>query len=276
MDRRGALLTAPRVCALAVTPVKGTALHFPETVELAANGVEVNRSFYLVDGRGRMVNGKRHGTLVALRADYEPGLDRLRLRFPDGTEVAAPVSRTEERVQTDFYGRPVAGRVLNGPWASALSAYLDEPVRLVAAERSGDAVDVHPVTIVSRASIEALRDGAGEPAIERRRFRMLVEVDGCDAYAEDAWVGRTITLGGSRVRIEGPVPRCVVTTHDPDTGIRDLPTLKLLLEQRGARVGAALDTPVDHLPDGGKLCFGVYGTVERPGEVRLGDAVAAW
>jgi len=267
-------VTSPRVCALATTPVKGTALHFPESVELTADGVVTNRSFYLVDDRGRMVNGKRHGTLVALRADYQPDADRLTLEFPDGTEVAAPVSRLDQRVETNFYGRPVAGRVLGGPWTEALSDYLDEPVRLVASERSGDAVDVHPVTVVSRASIEAFRDGAGEPAIERRRFRMLVEVDGCEAYAEDHWIGRTIAIGGSRVRIEGPVPRCVVTTQDPDTGIRDVPTLKHLLEQRGARVGAALDTPVDHLPDGGKLCFGVYGTVERPGRVRLGDDVS--
>ena len=135
-------MTSPRVCALATTPVKGTALHFPESVELTADGVVTNRSFYLVDDRGRMVNGKRHGTLVALRADYQPDADRLTLEFPDGTEVAAPVSRLDQRVETNFYGRPVAGRVLGGPWTEALSDYLDAPVRLVASERSGDAVDV--------------------------------------------------------------------------------------------------------------------------------------
>lgn len=74
-------------------------------------------------------------------------------------------------------------------------------------------------------------------------------------------------------RVVGPVPRCVVTPHDPDCGIRDVPTLRLLFEPLCARSGAALDTPVDHLPGGGKVRFGVYGTGEVPGEVRVGEAV---
>jgi uncharacterized protein len=36
-------------------------------------------------------------------------------------------------------------------------------------------------------------------------------------------------------RITGPVDRCVVTTRDPDTGERDLDTLRLIKRYRGMR-----------------------------------------
>lgn len=270
-DHRGAASRSARV--LATTPVKGTALHFPDSLHLGPRGAQANRSFYLVDRHGALVNGKRHGPLVRLRAEYSPERNWLSLRFPDGAVVAGDVSARDARVETSFYGRPVTGRVVAGPWAEALSAYVGMPVALVAPEQPGDAVDVHPVTIVSTASIDALGRSTAERTIDRRRFRMLIEVGGCDAYEEDTWIGATVRIGTAHVHVVGPVPRCVVTTHDPDRGVRDLPTLRLLLEQRGARTGAALATPVDHLPDAGKACFGVYGTVEAPGEVRVGDAV---
>jgi hypothetical protein len=37
---------------------------------------------------------------------------------------------------------------------------------------------------------------AGENGeVDVRRFRMLVEVDGVAAHAEDEWVGRTVRIG---------------------------------------------------------------------------------
>lgn len=225
-DHRDRASLSARV--LATTPVKGTALRFPDSLHLGRRGAQANRSFYLVDEHGAMVNGKRHGPLVRLRAEYSPEEHWLSLRFPDGAIVAGDVSARDARVETSFYGRPVA---------------------------------------------EALGRSTADRTIDRRRFRMLIEVDGCDAYDEDPWIGATVSIRTAHVHVVGPVPRCVVTTHDFDRGVLDVPTLRLLFEQRGARSGAALVTPVDHLPDGGKVCFGVYGTVEVPGEVHVGDAV---
>ncbi len=261
------------VRTLTTTPVKGMALHHPGGIELGPNGVAENRSHYLIDDRGEMVNGKREGSLVMVRAEHAPGDGRLTLRLPDGTAVSGDASSGTERVETDFYGRPVAGRVVEGPWSAVLSDYVGRPIRLVAALRPGDAVDVHPVTVVSSASLEALRAGAGVPDVDGRRFRMLVEVDGCEAFAEETWIGRKIRIGTADVRIEGPVPRCVVVTRNPDHGVVDLPVLRMLAERRGTRSGSDFDTPVDHLPDDGKICFGVYGTVARPGLVNVGDEV---
>ena len=54
-----------------------------------------------------------------------------------------------------------------------------------------------------------------------------------------------------------------MTTRDPETGERDLDTLRLLADYRGRR------------ESDGAVLFGVYAKVERPGCVRVGDSFAA-
>lgn len=263
----------PRVSRLSTTPVKGTALHSPRGVTVTGNGVLDNRRFYLVDARRRLFNGKQHGPLVRLTAEYDAAGNSLRLRFPDRAPVEGRVGDRGEAVRTDFYGRGVDGHLVTGPWSAALTDFVGEEVHLVAADRPGDAVDVHPVTLVSSATLDHLRDVTpGGGRLDHRRFRMLVEVDGCDVHEEDTWAGRRVRLGGAVVRVVGPVPRCLVTNQDPDSGVADFPTLKAIVRYRG-ELAAGLRTPVEHLPDGGAVILGMYATVEQPGKVSLGDQV---
>lgn len=263
-----------KITALQTTPIKGAMLDRPDAVEIGPNGVVTNRRFFLVDGRGLMFNGKREGRLARLHADYDPVSGRLSVRLPGGETVTGVPRLVGEKIETSFYGRPVAGHEVDGPFAEALSDFVGQPLRLLASDRPGDAVDLHPVTIVSGASIAALAARMPGDVIDRRRFRMLVEVDGCDAHAEDGWLGREVSLGDAVVRVEGPVPRCVVTTHDPDTGLANADTLRAIVAYRGARSDGDLETPVAHLPDNGKAVFGVYASVVRPGRARIGAEVA--
>jgi uncharacterized protein YcbX len=264
----------PVVSRFSTTPVKGTALHAPDRIALTASGVETNRRFHLVDDRGRLFNGKHHGPLVRIAAAYDEQAGRLSLQVPGHGPVEGTATALGEAVVTSFYGRDVPGRRVEGPFAAALTAFVGRPVHLVATDVPGAGADVHPVTLISAATVEHLRRGTpGGDALDARRFRMLVEVDGCAAFEEDTWAGRRLRLGGATVRVVGPVPRCVVTNENPDSGEVDFSTLKAIVRARGERAGA-LGTPVDHLPDGGAAVLGVYATVEEPGPVAVGDPVA--
>jgi uncharacterized protein YcbX len=251
----------PTVSRLCVTPVKGLALHEPGEVELTEQGVAENRRFFLVDAAGLLFSGIHYGPLCLVRAVYDAGRDWLTLEFPDGSAVDGSGAAGEERVETDFYGdRIVGSRVVGGPFAEALSAYAGKQVRIVRPERTGDGCDIQPVTLLSEASVEELRRQAGrDEPVDGRRFRMLVHLDGCEPHEEDTWEGRLLRLGEARVRVGGPVPRCATTTRSPATGTRDFDTLKAIKAYRGLREGKNID-------------FGVYGTVEQPGRVRIGDA----
>ena len=262
----------PVVSRLSTTPVKGTALHSPSAVTVTDHGVEDNRRFHLVDARGRLFNGKHHGPLVRIRADYDPETRQLSVAVP-GREPVRATTELGDPVVTDFYGRPVAGRLLTGPWAEAISGFVGRPLQLVEPEVPGAAVDVHPVTLVSAATVEHLRSVTPEGGrLDSRRFRMLVELDGCGVHEEDTWAGRRVRIGGTTVRVAGPVPRCVVTNENPDTGVVDFNTLKAVKRYRG-ELAAQLDTPVAHLPDNGAVIFGMYATVEEPGRIAVDDAV---
>ena len=245
----------PRVARINVTPVKGLGLQHPESAELTTRGVTENRRFYLTSG-GRLFNGKDHGPLVQVTPLVED--DRLLLRFPEGVEVAGEVARGRA-VETDFWGRTVRGHVVEGPWADALSEYAGASISLVETDEPGTGIDVHVGTIVSRASCDRLAEELGS-FVDGRRFRMLLELEGASAHEEDSWTGRLARAGSAVLRIGGPVPRCAITTQDPDTGVVSLDTLRAIKSYRGLRDGKQID-------------FGVYFDVEEPGDVAVGDSL---
>jgi len=120
------------------------------------------------------------------------------------------------------------------------------------------------VSLISRASLARLAEVGGVDSLDSRRFRMLIEIDGVSAHAEDRWVDNgSIRIGGAVVRFVGHVGRCLITSRDPDTGVVDLPTLDLLGSYR------------DDFESTEPLPFGVWGRVVEPGTVRVGDDVVA-
>ncbi|HUY60550.1 MAG TPA: MOSC N-terminal beta barrel domain-containing protein [Candidatus Dormibacteraeota bacterium] len=250
------------VARLSVAPVKSLALDHPELVVLEPSGVSTNRRFHLVDARGRLYNGTRRGALVRVRSAWDPATEQLALTFPDGTTAEGDATDLGSAVRTEFYGRPVDGRVVEGPFGAALSAYAGARLRLVRTDRPGAGVDVWPLTLLSTASATELARRAGDPRPgDTARFRMLIEIAGCTAHEEDGWAGQPLRVGGAVVRVQGPVPRCAVTQQDPATGRHQFPTLRAITAYRGTAA------------DGRSVVFGMYGEVLDPGPVRVGDPV---
>jgi uncharacterized protein YcbX len=250
-----------RVVRISVSPVKGFRLSHPEQVLLGPEGVEDNRRFFLVDEHGERLRSSLTAWPVRVRADYDAGAETLRMRFPDGTEVEGDAHGDGTAVRSTAGTLDVTGRVVEGPWDAPLSRLAGHSVRLVRLDRPGAGMNA-PVTLVSDGSLGRLADVAGRGDVDARRFRMLLEVAECEPHEEDTWEGTAFRVGAATIRVGGPVDRCAVTTRHPETGERDLDTLRLLKEYRGQR------------ETDGAVLFGVYATVERPGIVRVGDAVA--
>jgi uncharacterized protein YcbX len=244
------------VAALTIAPVKGMRLVAVDAVDVRATGPAGDRAFHLrgPDGKGALTT--RHPKLVQIVPAWDPDAQELALTFPDGTRVAAPVE-PGRAVTTAFYdGRRVPGRVVEGPFAAAISEHIGAPVDLVA--RAGEEVgaDDFPVTLMSRASLAALGAALGDPTVDGRRFRMTITIDGVDAWDEHGWAERDVAVGEAVLRVAEPTPRCVVTTRDPDSGRGDAPVLKALAGLRGKD----------------DVTFGVWCDVVAPGRVRVGDA----
>jgi uncharacterized protein YcbX len=248
-----------RVSAISLSPVKGFRLAHPEEIELGPEGVLENRRFFLVGPDGERLRSSLTAWPVLVHASYDAKLERLRLAFPDSREVEGDAVALGDPVHSKAGSLDLRGRVVEGPWEEPLSALAGHPVRLVRADEVGAGLN-EPLTFVSDGSLGRLSHEA-EREVDPRRFRMLFELSGCAPHEEDAWEGRVFAVGEAHVRFGGPVERCAVTTRDPDSGAVDLDTLRLIKGYRGQR------------PEDGAILFGVYGQVEQPGRVRVGDPV---
>jgi uncharacterized protein len=259
----------PRVARLSIAPVRGLGLRHPDSIDVVDGGVLEDRRFYLVDEHGRLVDRLIASGLVQVAAETDPEATWLRLIFPDGRVVEGDVT-LDEPVATEMYGRLAIGHVVGGPWAAALTPYAHRPILLVRCDkpggtriRPGEANVRNAVSLVSDGSLRELARQLGVEAVDGRRFRMLVEVEGAGAHEEDTWIGGSVAIGSAVLSITKPDARCAITTQHPDTGERDLDTLRTLIRYRGFRAGD---------PEK-KIDFGVLGEVLVPGTIRVGDVV---
>lgn len=259
----------PRVARLSYAPVRALGLLHPDHLELTDMGVLNDRRFYLVDDRGRLVDRLLAGGLVRVKAETDDDAMWLRMTFPDGRVIEDDV-RLDEPVRTEVYGRLAIGHVVGGPWAAALEPYAHRRVLLVRCDkpggtriRPGETQVRNQVSLVSDGSLRELAAHLEVDEVDGRRFRMLIELEGATAHQEDSWIGREIAVGTAVLTITKPDARCAITTQDPDTGERDLDTLRTILRYRGFRP----DDPER------KIDFGVLGEVHTPGRVSIGDEV---
>jgi uncharacterized protein YcbX len=250
------------VARISIAPVKSLGLVHPDEIELESHGVHGNRRFWLVDEDGRLFNGKRNGLMIRIRPEWNADTRNLALTFPDGARIDGTVE-LGNAIDVEMYGHPHPSRRVIGPWEAAISEFVGHRLMLLWAE--GHAVDRGyrggTVSLISRGSLERLREeaGSGEP-VDGRRFRMLFEIDGVPPHEEDEWLGTQVRIGDATILLNGDVGRCVVTSHDPDTGVTTLDTLGTLAAYRREGRNEALP-------------FGVYGSVVVPGRVRVGDTV---
>ena len=135
----------------------------------------------------------------------------------------------------------------------ALAERLGGGVRVIKQNRGVfDAMPLSLITTQSVAAIGSLLDLELDP--QRFRPNFLVEAASDEPFQEDSWVGRELSVGGVRMRVDQRDERCVITTIDPTTLERDRRVLKTIGRERDA-------------------CLGVYGSTVSPGRVAVGDQV---
>jgi uncharacterized protein YcbX len=249
----------PSVARFSISPVRSLGLQHPTEIDDTEVGVVEDRRFFLTDDANRLIDRIIIGPLVRIEARIDPGATMLWMRFPDG-EVIEDEVELGEAVETPIHGRTGVGHVVAGPWAEKLSAYTGRTIRVIRCDRPGGTRRGNPTSIISDGSLRELAKHAGLDDVDGRRFRMLIDLEGAEPHEEDTWIGRRIGLGAAILRVTKPDARCAITTQDPNTGMRDLDTLRTLISYRGLREGKHAD-------------FGVLADVEQPGRIRVGDEV---
>lgn len=111
--------------------------------------------------------------------------------------------------------------------------------------------DFPSISIGNMATHRAVSQKLGRDLSEAR-WRINIWLDGLAPWEEFDWIGKDIQIGGSRLRVQERITRCMATTANPDTGVRDADTL------------GALKT-------WGHQDLGIYATVIEGGTISLDD-----
>ena len=120
--------------------------------------------------------------------------------------------------------------------------------------------DEASVSVISLGTVHTVERESGRE-VEVRRFRpnIVIETNGGEPFEEDRWLGRIMMFGegnsGAAVGLTMKDERCVMVNFDPDTAKRDSEVMKTVV---------CLN----------ENCAGVYGTVVRVGELRVGQVVS--
>ncbi len=132
---------AAHVVRISVAPVKSLGLIHPNEVMLETGGVTGDRRFWLCDQQGALYAGKRDGTMLRIRPEWDESTRRLSLAFPDGERVEGVVE-IGDPVDAELYRQPRPSHRVIGPWEEAISRYVGRPLTLLWAD--GGAVDRTP------------------------------------------------------------------------------------------------------------------------------------
>ena len=237
-------------------PVKGMRHLGLDGIDLDEQGAVGDRSYCVVDvDEARVLKTVQHPSLIGVVARVEG--DLLELTLPTGDATSAPAPRSGRTITCDYWGRSVDLDLTAGPHAELVSDWLGRRVSVAAAPRGG-VVFGDSLTVVGTASLRELarRTGRDDVADQPARFRATLVVETDTPFVEDSWAGRDVVVGEATVRIGGPIPRCAVVDHHPETGSKDLRLLKALVRER----------PTNRA---GEPMFGVYATCTRPGRVTV-------
>lgn len=183
--------------------------------------------------------GAKAPGLMAITAQTDEATGKITLRHPDLWDMTFdPDTQGDKLVQ---WASPIM------PKDRAASA------KVVPAGAQGMTDSTFAsISIHTTASHRALEELLGE-TLSKERWRGNIWLDGFDAWEEFDWIGKTLRLGTAELLVKERITRCLATTANPDTGLRDVDTLGTLKQNFGHQD------------------FGVYAVVTKPGDIRLGD-----
>jgi len=245
VTQRRSPIPVQRVVALYRYPVKGLAPEVCETLTVLEEGrIAGDRALGFRFASSTVPDEAWSSKYDFVALVNTPGLARLDVHF-DHRALRLRLSHAGALLVEDALDesgrRRIAAMLQNyvlGLNENPLAGHPERcPLRLI-----GDAVrpryqdnEAGQVTLHSRESLAALATASGDSMLDEQRFRTNIVIEGVHPWAEQAWVGRSVRIGGVEFDVVKPKVRCLATHANPATGERDLPVMKILVRAFGQR-----------------------------------------
>ena len=163
----------------------------------------------------------RNERLAALRTDYDEASHTLTIHWEDRDAACGDLRTKEGRLAIEAFFRRFMPADLRGP-----------PKVLFGEGHSFSDVAKKVVSIINLASVAEVENAAGAP-VNPLRFRGNLYVAGWPAWHEFDLLDRVLEIGDARLKVVKRIVRCAATEVDPDTGIRDVPVPRMLMDNFG-------------------------------------------
>lgn len=185
--------------------------------------------------------GAKAPKLMAMTAKLDEATETLTLRHPDKSDLTfSPDNDTDALI--DWTADLL-------PQDRAKSSHI---VRVP--DRGMTDTDFPSISILNLASLDDLSDKIGtELSIDRFRGNLILS--DLPAWDEFSWIGKTLRIGTAELMVKERITRCMATTANTQTGVRDADTLGALQDNWGHKD------------------FGIYAVVTKSGHVSTGDTI---
>ena len=221
----------------------GQTVPFDRVWALAHDAAKINWTDPEWASCGNFVRGARAPAIMAVSAKTDESKNTITLSHPDQPDLTInPDSEAD------------ANAFLN--WVKPLCPPdRAQPTKLYKVPGRGLTDSAFPsVSINTIASLDDLSAKAGQ-TLTQERFRGNVWINDTAPWAEFDWIGKDIQIGTTKLRVVEPIERCNSILTDPQTGKRDLNTLKILNDNYGHQN------------------FGILAEVIDGGDISIGEAV---
>lgn len=234
-------------------PIKAHGVEALETIALTAGQTmpwdrawAVAHELSQVDGSewvpcGNFSRGAKAPSLMAISATLDEATNAITLTHPD----LPPITINPDTDSDAFLNwvRPIM------PADKTASARI---VR--AAARGMTDSDFPSISLNNLATNRVVGEKLGAD-LSPLRWRGNLWFDGLEPWEEFDWEGKRVRIGTAEIDIKERITRCMATTVNPKTGLRDAATLDTLQENWGHKQ------------------FGVYGVVLTSGQIAKGDRI---
>lgn len=243
----------PTIASLQRHPLKSHGREALSAVALTAGeGLPWDRRWAVAHEAAKIVEGEWSPCQNFSRGSKAPNLMAINARLDE--ETATLTLSHPDRADLTFRPDDAAEVARFLDWVRPLCpADRAQPARLYSvAGRGMTDTDYPSLSLISLASNRALGEHLGV-ALSPLRWRGNIWLEGLRPWEERGWVGRRLRLGAAVLEIVEPKERCLATTANPATGLRDADTLKALNALHGDQD------------------FGLYAKVIEAGTVSVGD-----
>lgn len=226
-----------------IYPIKSLAGISLSEARVMGKGLEYDRRWMLVDENGVFITQRVYPSMalfhqkidseyltithgddsIAVRLDFHSYINGLEVKIWDDTVTAFEVSPEHNRWFSDHLG-----------FSCKLVAFPEEKPRRVdpdhvSREEHVSLADAYPFLLIGESSIDDLNERLSHP-ITIKRFRPNLVFSGGEPYEEDTW--SQFNVGATKFEGIKGCARCVLTTVDPETGLKGSEPLKTLATYR--------------------------------------------